>query len=56
MEMIRRFPSEVLGQALSDWAWLPDLEGKEPLLTSAFGDVFLAEQHAGSPRLGSLRP
>jgi hypothetical protein len=41
MELIRRFPADVLAAALSDWQWLPELTGKQPLVTSAFGDVFL---------------
>src|SRR5690348_798530 len=46
MELIRRFPAELLEQGLEDWQWLPDLAGKTPLVTSAFGDVFL-EGHDG---------
>ena len=41
MELTRHFPPEALAGALRDWAWLPDLAGKVPLVLSAFGDVFL---------------
>jgi len=44
MELTRHFPSEVLAAALEDWAWLPELAGKEPLVLSAFGDVFLTSE------------
>ena len=42
MELIRRFPSDLVGRALADWNWLPDLGGKVPMFTSWFGDVFLS--------------
>jgi len=41
MELIRRFPPDLLSRALADWAWMPALSGKSPMVTSAFGDVFL---------------
>lgn len=41
MELIRRFPPQLLEHALSAWSWLPDLADKIPMVTSAFGDVFL---------------
>ena len=41
MELIRRFPADVVASALQDWGWLADLSDKTPLVTSAFGDVFL---------------
>ncbi|WP_404384134.1 DUF1851 domain-containing protein [Knoellia locipacati] len=41
MELIRRFDAGLLAQGLEDWSWLPDLSGKAPVATSAFGDVFL---------------
>lgn len=43
MELIRRFPFEAYQQALQSWSWLPDLVGKGPSFTSAFGDVFLQD-------------
>jgi len=41
MDLIRRFSPDLLSEALSDWQWLPRLAGQRPLVTSAFGDVFL---------------
>ncbi|WP_146132852.1 T6SS immunity protein Tdi1 domain-containing protein [Knoellia remsis] len=41
MELIRRFPEQMLRSALADWAWVGDLDGGTPIATSAFGDVFL---------------
>ncbi|MDT0213587.1 DUF1851 domain-containing protein [Rothia sp. ARF10] len=41
MEHVRRFPADVITRALEDWSWLPDLEGKQVIATSAFGDVLL---------------
>ncbi|MDF2091025.1 hypothetical protein P0Y31_01595 [Knoellia sp. 3-2P3] len=40
MEAIRRFDGDTLRTALESWAWV-GLEGKTPLFTSPFGDVFL---------------
>ena len=42
MEAIRRFDSTTLQDALEAWAWI-GLEGKAPLFTSPFGDVFLQD-------------
>lgn len=44
MDLIRRYPFEAYQQALQAWAWLPDLAGKGPAFTSAFGDVFLQDR------------
>ncbi|MFT4588810.1 MAG: hypothetical protein ACI9VS_000879 [Candidatus Binatia bacterium] len=33
---------EKIAEALEDWAWI-GLEGKKPILTTAFGDVFLED-------------
>jgi hypothetical protein len=41
MDLIRHFSPDLLSEALTDWQWLADLAGKQPLITSAFGDVFL---------------
>lgn len=41
MDLIRRFDNESYARALESWAWLPELTGKTPAFTSAFGDVFL---------------
>ena len=41
MDLIRRFPPDLLSRALRDWEWIPALVGKTPMVTSAFGDVFL---------------
>jgi hypothetical protein len=41
MDLIRRFSPDLLSEALADWQWLTELAGKQPLITSAFGDVFL---------------
>lgn len=41
MQLIRRFPADLLARALQDWQWLIGLAGKTPIVTSAFGDVFL---------------
>lgn len=41
MELVRRFPADLLARGLQDWQWLPGLAGKTPIVTSAFGDVFL---------------
>jgi hypothetical protein len=41
MDLIRRFSPDLLSKALTDWQWLADLAGKQPIVTSAFGDVFL---------------
>ncbi|MGW5753706.1 hypothetical protein [Nocardia rhamnosiphila] len=41
MEFMRRFTSEQYRNALEDWAWI-GLEGKEPIFTSPFGDIFFA--------------
>lgn len=41
MELLRRFASEQYRNALECWAWI-GLEGKEPIFTSPFGDVFFA--------------
>ena len=43
MELIRRFPSDLIASALADWNWL-DLGGKVPMFTSWFGDVFLSAE------------
>lgn len=43
MELIRQHPFEAYQQGLQAWAWLPDLEGKGPAFTNAFGDVFLQD-------------
>jgi hypothetical protein len=39
--LIRHFSPDLLSEALTDWQWLAELAGKRPLVTSAFGDVFL---------------
>lgn len=44
MDLIRRYPFEAYQQALRAWAWLPDLAGKGPAFTSAFGDLFLQDR------------
>jgi hypothetical protein len=41
MDLIRRFAPDLLSEALVDWQWLPGLAGQRPLVTLAFGDVFL---------------
>lgn len=41
MQLVRCFPADVVARALEDWSWLPDLDGKRVIATSAFGDVFL---------------
>ena len=41
MDLIRRFSPDLLSEALADWQWLAQLAGKQPIVTSAFGDVFL---------------
>ncbi|WP_194852826.1 T6SS immunity protein Tdi1 domain-containing protein [Nocardia sp. SYP-A9097] len=40
MELIKWFTPEQFNDALSSWAWI-GLDGKTPLFTSVFGDVFL---------------
>ena len=40
MDLVRRFTPDLVARALADWQWLPDLVGKQPMVTSAFG-VFL---------------
>jgi hypothetical protein len=40
MQLTKTFSQENYGRALESWSWL-DLEGKAPLCTSLFGDVFL---------------
>jgi len=44
MELVRRFPRELLAQALADWAWMPQLADKAPIFASSFGDLFLQSQ------------
>ena len=44
MELVRRFPPELLAQALADWQWMPQLADKTPILASSFGDLFLQSQ------------
>lgn len=34
-------PPEAIGRALESWQWLP-LQGREPILVTAFGDIFFA--------------
>jgi hypothetical protein len=41
MDFVRRFSAEAYSSALKPWNWLPDLSGKQSVLTSAFGAVFL---------------
>lgn len=41
MELIRRFAPAQYAAALESWAWLGDLEGKQVVFASAFGDLFL---------------
>ena len=41
MDVIRRFLPGLLSEALTEWQWRAELAGKRPLVTSAFGDVFL---------------
>lgn len=41
MEMIRRFSMDTYVAALESWDWLDGLAGMTPVLTNAFGDVFL---------------
>ena len=41
MDLVRRFTPDLVDRALAEWQWLPDLVGKQPMATSAFGDVFL---------------
>jgi hypothetical protein len=44
MELIRRFPSDLIASALADWNWL-DLGGRVPMFTSWFGDMFLSGEN-----------
>ncbi|HEY7722816.1 MAG TPA: hypothetical protein VIB11_13345 [Pedococcus sp.] len=39
MELIRALTAEQYAQALEAWQWM-DLEGKEPVFASLFGDLF----------------
>ncbi len=42
MELIRRFTPQEYANALESWAWLPGVvDGKVPIMTTAFGDVAL---------------
>lgn len=41
MELIRRFAPDRYAAALESWDWLADLPGKQPRLSTAFGDLFL---------------
>jgi hypothetical protein len=40
MELTKTFTPAVYAQALESWTWL-DLDGKTPVFSSLFGDVFL---------------
>ncbi len=39
MELTRRFSADQYARALESWEWI-GLEGREPVFTSPFGDVF----------------
>lgn len=39
VDLIRRVPESDYREALESWTWV-ELEGKVPLFTSLFGDVF----------------
>lgn len=41
MEFTKQFARSAFERALESWRWL-DLQGKDPLFTSLFGDVFFA--------------
>ena len=60
MDVVRRFTSGAYAQALSSWAWLEGIDRMEPVLTNAFGDVFLRDQDGSFAFLdtveGSLVP
>ncbi|MGW3539318.1 hypothetical protein ACWDNI_02040 [Nocardia niigatensis] len=43
MELLRRFTDEQYRYALESWNWI-GLEGKYPMFTSPFGDVFLGAE------------
>jgi hypothetical protein len=55
MEAIRRFEGDTLRTALESWAWV-GLEGKTPLFTSPFGDVFLQAPTASGSSTGWRAP
>ena len=42
MELTKHFAADVYEQALEEWGWI-GLDGKTPLMTSLFGDVFLRD-------------
>lgn len=42
VEIVKKFTSDQYARALESWTWLP-LSGKTPVLSSAFGDVILAD-------------
>jgi len=39
MELTRSFTADQFARALESWDWA-DIQGKQPLFTSPFGDVF----------------
>ena len=43
MELTRSFSAEQFARALESWDWA-DIQGKQPLFTSPFGDVFFQAQ------------
>lgn len=43
MELTRAFPAEQYAGALASWQWL-GLGGREPMMTSPFGDVFFESE------------
>src|SRR5689334_11555383 len=43
MELTRSFSADQFARALGSWDWV-DIQGKQPLFTSPFGDVFFQAQ------------
>jgi hypothetical protein len=43
MELTRSFSADQFARALESWDWV-DIQGKQPLFTSPFGDVFFQAQ------------
>ena len=43
MELTRSFSADQFARALESWDWA-DIQGKQPLFTSPFGDVFFQAQ------------
>jgi Domain of unknown function (DUF1851) len=44
MDLTKSFAPEQFEHALESWAWV-DLDGKAPVFTSLFGDVFMESDH-----------